>query len=249
MEPSKILNLAESLLFTPYEFGGKNPNKINIGLIKNNDKYWRNNLLPYLRNLSIYHPDNYEECTPEQRKVDYKEIKNFIYNKFAKLTSNNSLGIDCSGFVYSCYLEDKTLLINPKKLNTGSFGQLEAFMTAEKEGKAYVHNNFNIISAGDFIHKKGHVMIATGKVKLDNSGNVVEYETIEANSTDKGVITLWRKVEDSKAFTIAHPFRDTDRQELVIPVFEFESSKNKSSKNQLTSAERVVFNLEQEVIK
>lgn len=137
-----------------------------------------------------------------------EEVVAGAYKQFSSLSQKGSLGIDCSGFVCASYLQDQQLLFDAKALRTGSGGQLGAFRKAAQEGNAYVHRDFNLISAGDFIQKPGHVMIATGSVHKDAKGNVTEFETYEANSTDVGSVTMWRKVNSS--YTIGHPFRTSD---------------------------------------
>jgi len=44
---------------------------------------------------------------------------------------------------------------------------------------------------------------------LDANGNVAEFQTYEANSTDNGSIMLWWK-PGSADYTIGLPFRSTD---------------------------------------
>lgn len=91
----------------------------------------------------------------------------------------------------------------------GSGGQKTFFETAAAEGKAYVHKDFDLISAGDFIQRTGHVLIATGRVIKDDKGKVLEFETLEARGVDYGSVRAWHKPGE-KDFTIGHPFRTTD---------------------------------------
>ena len=62
LESDKILNKAESLLNTPYEYGGKNPAPELVGSLGNADgkKFWLTYLRPALRMISNYHPDHYK---------------------------------------------------------------------------------------------------------------------------------------------------------------------------------------------
>ncbi len=229
MEADKILNMARSLLYTPYEYGGKSPAPELIGSIKpgtEGREYWETKLRPKLQVISDYYPDHYrkgkgEICSPRDLDEQSKAVKKGIYEEFSRYSKNGNLGMDCSAFVWKSYSEDKELLFDPQKvLETGSQGQLNAFEKLAKEGKAYVHQDFNLISAGDFVKlttkKDSHVMIATGNVRTVN-GKVTEFETYEANSTQEGSITKWRPV--SKIYTIGHPFRTSDTgRTLVIPV-------------------------------
>jgi RHS repeat-associated protein len=222
LEADKLLNKAESLLYTPYEYGGKNPATSLIGSLGNEDGkiFWNTSLHPALRLISDFHPDHYksgkgEICSADDKEKQWKSIVAGVYKQFSSISKNGTLGIDCSGFVGASYLEDQQLLFDAKTLRTGSSGQLAAFKTAAKEGKAYVHQDFNLLSAGDFIKKPGHVMIATGNVKVDKkTGFVTEFETYEANSTDVGSVKMWRKVNSS--YTIGHPFRTSDTGAKVL---------------------------------
>jgi cell wall-associated NlpC family hydrolase len=215
LESSKILNKAEQMLNTPYEFGGKKPAPELIGLLGSEEgkTFWSTLLLPGLRKISNYHPGHYkkgpgEVCTATDLYQQWAEVVKSVYQDFSTYSNKGSLGIDCSGFVNASYQEDKELLFDSKILRTGSSGQLAAFRKAEKEGKAYVHKDFNLLSEGDFIYKPDHVMIATGNVMVDESGKVISFETYEANSTDVGTVKMWRKV--GKSYTIGHPFRTSD---------------------------------------
>ncbi|WP_207513875.1 RHS repeat domain-containing protein [Longitalea luteola] len=227
LEASKLLNKAESLLFTPYEYGGKNPSPDVIGSMNTPEgkEFWNNNLHPALRLISNFHPEHYktskgEICSYNEKYKQWQSITSGIYKQYSSLTKKGSLGIDCSGFVCVSYLQDKELLMDSKTLATGSSGQLAALKKAAKENKAFVHTNFNLISAGDFIYKPGHVMIATGLVKIDEkTGNVTEFQTMEAHSTDKGSVRIWRPVD--KKYQIAHPFRTSDGQKIRLFFLEF----------------------------
>jgi RHS repeat-associated core domain len=217
LESSKILNKAESLLYTPYEFGGKSPPASLIGSINTTEgnSFWENELKPVLQKISDDHPMHYKAKHPQSMLTSSEISDNWrntvkdAYSDFQQVMDGaKSIGIDCSGFVYASYIMDKELSFISKSLNTGSGGQLGVFKTNTGWGTTYYHKNFNLVSEGDLIHNEGHVMIATGYVRLDDKGNVSEFQTYEANSTDKGSLVMWRKVEGK--YMIGHPFRTTD---------------------------------------
>jgi cell wall-associated NlpC family hydrolase len=116
LEPDKILNEGERLLNTPYEFGGKNPAPEVIGMLST-DKgraYWKKYMIPLLQLLYTYHPIAYtgiKDCTEKQKDEDLNIMRAAIYKVFPEVSKHGSLGIDCSGFVYKCFKQDKTLLM------------------------------------------------------------------------------------------------------------------------------------------
>jgi len=186
--------------------------------------WWENTLKPELALISKFHPDFYsddpfaENCTGEELQKQWQQVKSGVYKEFSSLTQKNSLGVDCSGFLYLCYSLDKELEMDASPLkDEGNKGQLAEFRSAQTQGQAYVHKDFNLITKGDFIQKKGHVMIATGEVVRDeHTHKIIMYRTAEANSTAVGSVNYWRKVSDNKDdFTIGHPFRTADHGGLV----------------------------------
>lgn len=262
LESSAIINKAESLLHTPYEFGGKNPSPVSIGSLKTEEgqENWRNNLLPGLREISDFHPTHYKDKHPDTELTDgemlvqWQTVVKDVYTQHAEISSGGSIGIDCSAFVYTSYKTDKELTFNAKALNNGSKGQLTAFSNlATYSGRAFVHKDFNLISEGDFVYNPGHVMVATGNVKLNAKGQVAEFETLEANSTDVGTVRMWRKVETK--YTIAHPFRTTDKATSIqsvgifpVPEIKSEDGAKRGSYNRM-AIKRVKDNLKQTVVK
>ncbi len=201
LEVAAILNRAESLLNTPYEFGGKEPSPALIGSLANPEKrkFWENELKPELQHISDGYPDHVNAKIPfataymggEERFLElWKFTVDEVHQSFNQYTQNGKydLGIDCSGFVFKSYSMDKELLMDAGKLATGADKQIDEFRKAEKKGQAYVHTDFNLLSAGDLIQENGHVMIATGNVVKDASGNIIKFETIEAAGTAKGSV-------------------------------------------------------------
>lgn len=57
------------------------------------------------------------------------------------------------------------------------------------------------------VYQVGHVGIATGNVRVDENGNVVEFEMIHSSGS-KGVVKEFMKA--SSKYTFAHPFRTSD---------------------------------------
>lgn len=169
------------------------------------------------------------------------------YTKKEGKLNGYSLGIDCSGFVFKSYKADEQLLFSGLSLNTGSIGQLSVFRNAQVSGKAFVHKNFSKISKGDFIYKPGHVMIASGRIKVDKNGKVIAFQTLEANDTEHGSIIKWRNVDES--YTIGHPFRKTDITTKEIDVIDDITKLTTKKTVDLNGEERTEKNLEQEVVK
>jgi RHS repeat-associated protein len=217
LEAANIVNKAEELVGTPYQFVGKKPDPRVIGLAKTPDgkSLWENTLRPVLQSISECHPYWNQKAgisDPEAEKEYYQLVEN-TRKIFSSLCQKGfDLGIDCSGFIRACYRSDQELLVDVNKMQDGSDNELAFFNQAAKEGKAYVHHNFDIISKGDFIYKPGekvnHVMIFTGLVRMKN-GKVVEFQTVEAMDTKNGVKYAWHNA-DSKKYTVGHPFRSTD---------------------------------------
>jgi len=216
LEPARIISWAYYMIGTPYEFGGKKPSSRFINLLNypEGKKYWKDVVLPDMRTISDWHPAHRygKSClTYKDWSFVVNEVRK-VYQEAGYLEEGKSIGIDCSGLVYHCYKADNELLFDvkgSKGLYTGSSGQLEFFKDRAKEGLAYVHKDPNLLSKGDFVYHRGHVMLATGNVRRDEEGNVTHYQTIEAEGTDYGVTMKWRVHKSSR--TYAHPFRSTDK--------------------------------------
>ncbi len=243
-ESENIINEAEKFLSTPYEYGGKNPDKSMIGFINDdkNRKKWLK-WVPHLFKLStggVYKQLKDVQVTTvtkgdkrskrQIKRADRRATAKFKYgliNQYRQFmygflgvdnlsNSGFSLGIDCSGLTCAAYGTDMELLMKP--LKGGSSQQISQMRKAVKANMAYVHQDFNLISKGDLIYHPGHVMIATGRVKKDENGVVTEFETIEAKGTKYGTVYNWRKVNDGKKGSrfIAHPHRTSDN--LYVPI-------------------------------
>jgi RHS repeat-associated protein len=224
LESSKIINEAEKYVGTQYEFGGKNPVESNIGLVSDNMSTTSDNYLTWqgmgddLWMISSYHPQHYkkhkginEVCTGGDVWGHFFEARNAVYNRY-DIPDNYSVGIDCSGFTKQAYSKDQELLMS--RLVDGSTGQLRHFEKAQKLNIAFVHKDSELISEGDWVYRPGHVMIATGNVERNESGQIVSFETLEAKGTGDGTVKTWRNVYNSrgkkKNYTFAHPHRTSD---------------------------------------
>ncbi|HTA28063.1 MAG TPA: NlpC/P60 family protein [Bacteroidia bacterium] len=70
-----VLNKAETLMYTPYEFGGKNPSESVIGLLSDPAGLddWKKNLEPNLQQISDSHPSHYKKS--KAYKAELAEFK------------------------------------------------------------------------------------------------------------------------------------------------------------------------------
>jgi hypothetical protein len=76
----------------------------------------------------------------------------------------------------------------------------------------YVHKNFKLLSAGDFIHKDGHVVIATGKIIIEN-GKVTWFQTLEAKGTDEGgKLSILRLLRGIVSFIVPTPSSNPEQR-------------------------------------
>lgn len=147
------------------------------------------------------------------QRFNYAVSKQDIYSINHLYVPNGfSMGIDCSGLAKLAFNADPDKQM--ANLPDGARFQMKAFENAEKEGTGLLHSDFSQLKEGDLVfnlNKKGvavHVMVATGKVKVDKDGNVISYEVIHAPGTDQQVETTWKNVNDSQK--IGHTNRDTD---------------------------------------
>ncbi|MCB2196754.1 MAG: hypothetical protein KQH79_12905 [Bacteroidetes bacterium] len=212
--PDDVIYGATSYIGYPYEWNGKNPHvAFNGYALKGHPGH---NVWNYMKNdlriLYNAYNNDYDQA--------YSYAKDMVYNKYnvqnyLNVKEPKSIGIDCSGLTKKAYDNDPDLLMSP--LSDGSSyyeneihkGQLADFEKAHKEGTAYLHNNFNLVSKGDWVYSPGHVRIATGNV-MKKDGKVVKIEVIEAAGVKDGVIKDYIWV-DSQEMQIGHPFRTSDQ--------------------------------------
>ena len=211
-DPWDVLYAAMEYLGIPYELGGKNPVPIPLTL-----SFWggqRSINSEQLVSWFIFEPAGSAGGNYEMRRMFYANLGvSDVFNR------GSSFGIDCSGLAAKAFNADPDKLMddfNPGFHNAHK--QMLAFKSAEKVGKGLLHENFNLIGAGDLVFTRfesdvaKHVVIATGQVIKDDEGNVVEYQVIEAPATGREVEFTWRKPEEGHK--IGHTFRKTD---LVHP--------------------------------
>ena len=86
LEPDKILNKAESLLNTPYEFGGTSPAPELIGSLatKEGRSFWETSVHPALRLISDYHPQLYKQkpgaiCSKAEVEQQSTAVRTSVY--------------------------------------------------------------------------------------------------------------------------------------------------------------------------
>ena len=201
--PRDVINTAKLYINTWYEFGGKNPfyNYISTGSsrISRTHAYWTS-AMSYSSWLKAH-------------KKGYFWPKSEIYKfNMISLPRGYSMGIDCSGLSRLAFNSDPDKLMDD--LPNGANNQMVEFKNAAKRGKGFLHKDFSILAEGDLIfrvNEKGvaeHVMIATGKIKKDAQGNIIEYEVIEAPGKGKKVKTSMLPVKDN--LMIGHTLRKTD---------------------------------------
>ncbi|MEP1780597.1 RHS repeat-associated core domain-containing protein [Reichenbachiella sp.] len=207
--PEDIVNMAKYYLGTWYEFGGKNPYYIggeNVSGSFGSGLRMVSNSIRTSQSLHNAVGTMYTSpMIPTRAIYDYHGMN---------VPQNYSFGIDCSGLARQAFNADRDKLMD--NIPHGAYNQLRAFESAEKEGKGYLHSDFNDLKKGDLVFRtdsKGnayHVMIATGKVIEDSNGNVKEFEVIHAPYTGKQVETTTLSVEDEKEKNakIGHSFQD-----------------------------------------
>jgi len=236
LEAEAVINEAEKYLGTLYEWAGKNPHADFIGIQNNPDK--REYVIEIKHHIDLIEelsPSYQSRVLFRQvekalgwdefdinEHVGYASAAHYEYNKlmiYKKLGLENyyedgySLGLDCSGLVTLAYKKDLELE-EGFTIHSGS-----EFMGSEKFDKstvlsetgklaAIVHHNPNYISKADIVHQSGHVMLATGKVRRDESGNVNEFQVIH-QAGGKGGTFDWINVAAAN-FRYIHPMRKSD---------------------------------------
>ncbi len=212
LEPGEVNKTAENYLGTPYEWGGKDPSEESIGM-----KTWVND------DFYSYLVENVLSVRPLPRGV---------YEKYGygDLKWPISIGIDCSGLACKAFNSDKEKLM-PDLPAGFAKDQALAFYQENMKGsraKGGLHKNFNYVGQGDLIFKiqkvdengkplqVSHVMIATGKIKIDAKGNVTKIEVIHAPKTGDFVKKEWINV--NKTLYIGHTFRKSDYF-IKLPLF------------------------------
>lgn len=204
--PEDIVNKALSYLATAYQYGGKNPHAVFIGIYKGStpiyggnfyNPYYKSNQLPadwHDKILSVTGP---LANNPAGKNEAYRNNNlGFLIN------SNTDFGIDCSGLAAIAFNSDPDKLMG--NLPSGrADDQMQIFSNAEAEGTGKLHQDFNELGMGDLVFatdKKGkayHVMVATGEVRKDKEGNVTQFQIIHAPKTGGQVEVSWRKVNSN----------------------------------------------------
>ena len=202
-QPWDVTKKANNYLGTWYEWGGKNPFYRNGYLVSNFTAFSVGKMVhaSYKMQRSISNKFGYFIS-----KSDIYSINNLI------VPSNMSMGIDCSGLSRIAFNADPDKLMGD--IPAGANAQMNFFSQAQENGTGSLHNNFENIQEGDLVfntvggnkNKRAvHVMIATGKIKMDKNGNVISYEVIHAPGAGKQVRNQWMKVK--KGSYIGHTKR------------------------------------------
>jgi cell wall-associated NlpC family hydrolase len=179
--PWDVILAAMTKLGTWYEWGGKNADPsflFSNKRIGTRVGYER-------RGDARLHKILYDEYGFMLRRQD-------AYNSLnVNVAPGNSFGLDCSGFAAHAFNADPDKLMpdfNPYE--QGAAGQMQAFKDAEKLGTGYLHTNIRLLMGGDLvfntkledgIETSGHVMVATGAIKLVNGK--WEFQVMHANAS------------------------------------------------------------------
>ncbi len=204
--PWDVTNAARSYMGTWYEWGGKNPFDIGGHLV--------NAMTGRLVGEMAYASWNMQGIVYPKNRYDFFVSKKQIYSiNNLYVPKGMSVGIDCSGLSKISFNADPDTRMLP--LPDGADPQLKAFETAQTYGLALLHSDFNQLKEGDLVFDNAviatHVMVATGKLKIDKNGNVYSFEVIDAPGSGKQVAPRYLKTNSK--WIIGHPFRYTDKLE------------------------------------
>ncbi len=203
MSPQDVTNKARKYLGTWYEFGGKNPYYIG-GYLVNMTTAWSISKMGYSSNRLGWAWNKYSG-----QKFDYWVSQKDIYNiNGLYVPDGYNMGIDCSGLTKLAFNSDPDKWM--ADLPDGANNQMKAFEAASEEGTGILINDFNLTKEGDIVFNlengiATHALIATGNVKVDENGNVYEYEVIHSPGAGRQVETTWRYVSNNSR--IGHTFR------------------------------------------
>ncbi len=211
LSPEEVMNKAYQYIGTPYQYGSK------IALFKagydpktrtfsNSDGSITMSESDYNTYVGI--PSKAVIYGGHGSALDNQYYKDGVLNKEFGI-KGAYVGIDCSGFVFTCFNEDSDKLM-PDFIsinNTNAKKMYDLFVEAEEKKQAFVSKDFAKISKGDIVFNKSrkHVMIATGNIKYNDKGKVTSIEIIDAPGTGKFVDTHWRKLQKGDIF--GHTYR------------------------------------------
>jgi RHS repeat-associated protein len=196
LEAVRIVNMANSYLDTPYEFGGKSPAFIG-GLPRGMTHDW------YVTNVGTPSSE-YGGALNNPNYTNRVNLNQYLQN------GATSLGIDCSGLVGIAFNADLEKLMPNFNVNMQNARAMKAsFIGAEDDNSGYLGTDFNYISQGDLIFNSAatHVMVATGNTRVNNRDEM-EVEITHSPQTGDYVETTWKKVGDNWSY--GHTFRTTD---------------------------------------
>lgn len=206
-QPWDVTNKAKTYLGTWYEWGGKNPYYIGGHLVSPMTGWLVGRMVRESWDIGL------SWSSISGQRFNYFVSKQDIYSINNLYVPNGySMGIDCSGLAKLAFNADPDKQM--ADLPDGAQFQMKAFENAEKEGTGLLHNDFSQLKEGDLVfnlNKKGvavHVMVATGKVKVDKDGNIISYEVIHSPGTGQQVEITWKNVNDKQR--IGHTNRVTD---------------------------------------
>ena len=213
LQPEAVLNESERYVGTPYEWGGKlpHPNALQMASRVSGSAFFEHLVSSVL------------SVKPNPRSA-------YSTHGYGDLSWPTSIGVDCSGLACLGFNADQQKLMGD--LPSGrAVDQAKMFFSEGQAGAdatGVLHQDFNQIGMGDMVFrvtnsdetgkptKVPHVMIATGKVRKDGSGNVTSFQILHAPQTGDFVKTEWRSVNDS--YQIGHTFRTSDNQIFAGPL-------------------------------
>lgn len=195
LESVSITNMASSYQGTPYEWGGKIP-AFQGGLPQGMTHQW------YIQNVGT--PSSVAGGALWSNPNYSNEVNLSQY-----LSGNqNSCGIDCSGLSGTSFNADQEKLMGDFiLLDEGVTAMINAFAEAEETNSGFLGTDFTKITQGDMVFTAGHVRVATGDTRTNESGEF-EIEVWHAPQTGEYVKREWQVPNNNWSY--GRTFRNTE---------------------------------------
>lgn len=202
--PQDVINKANSYVGYFYEWGGKNPSS-NYSPSNNPHPYGISSVNSKLLRM-------------EYNYTGWKGKSSYYTRLGLNVESGKSFGIDCSGLAGQSFNADPDKLMADLPLGNAN-AQMKAFEEAETMVGGFtgeLHDNLNSTEKGDLIFRvnsKGvakHVMIATGRIKVDKDGNVTHIEVIHSPNNGEEVDLTYYEIKKDTDYKVGHTNRNDD---------------------------------------